>query len=162
MSVKKSLILLLIILVTVLQCTILNRIRIFNVKPDILLSLVVFFSLYYGRSYALAVGAFCGVLAEATCGLPSGYVIFAYSLGGLILGHLARWINKQTAFSEIAISFIFSFVIYSFLSVVLLQNFNTDLSLFKALIFIVFPASFYTALCAPITFRFLKTVLSIS
>jgi len=172
MSLKKLLILLLVILFTVLQCTLLNRIRIFNSKPDLLLILIVFFSFYYGRSYALSVGALCGIFTEATCGMPAGYAVFTYSLGGLLLGHFASWlypvtapqaggISKQTFFSGICISFIFTFAIYFFLALLFLHNFNTNLSLFKALIFIVFPTAFYTAISAPIILRFLKTVLNI-
>lgn len=160
MRLKRLSILFLIILFTVLQCTLLERIRIFNAKPDILLILVIFFSLYYGRSYGLVLGALCGLFSEATSGLPAGGAVFAYSLGGLVLGHLGKWIYKQTTFSGICISFIFSFVIYSLLALLFFQNIRPDLSLFKALPFTVFAASFYTAACAPITFRFLKTVLS--
>lgn len=170
MQSRKSLILVLIILCAILQATLLDLIQIFNTKPDILLILIVFFSLYYGRSYGLIVGAVCALFAEATSNVPSGILLFTYSLAGLVLGHLSKWIDafsldrsfkfwKQIFFGEICAAFIFSFIIYLFLFFLFPAS-NINLSLGRALIFIILPASLYTAITAPILFSFLKTVLN--
>lgn len=171
MRLRKLSILLLIVLFTILQSTALNYIRIFTVKPDILLILVIFFALNFGRLYGLSVGAACGFFSEATSGIPSGFAVFTYSLAGLILGHIGRWVylvpveeggfNKQRVCSEIYISFIFSFAIYLFLFF-LFRFSNTTLPLFDTLTSVILPASLYTAAVAPIMLRFLKTVLIIS
>ena len=180
---KKLLILFIVVLFTVLQCTLLNYIRIFEIKPDILLILIIFFSLYHGQIYGLAVGALCALFSEATCGLPTGAAVFTYSLGGLLLGHIARWVYKRGIFGQMSMSFIFCCVIYLFLFLVF-QTFGATsvryslsngavpirwqasngagLSLVNALSFIILPASFYTACISPLVFRFLKIVLNIS
>lgn len=159
MKPRKSLILFLIILFTVLQCTALNYIEIFRIKPDILLILVIFFSLYYGRAYGLGVGALCGLFSEATSGASSGSFVFVYSLGGLILGHFGRWVYKQKIFGQICVSFVFSFLIYFFLFC-LFRTCNINLPLFNTLISVILPASVYTALVTPVLFLLLKTILN--
>ena len=177
---RKLLILFLIILFAVLQSTALNYIQIFKTKPDILLILIAFFSLNFGRMYGLSIGAICGMFSEITSGIPSGFAVLAYSLSGLILGTIGRWVypspvggggvypspvggggvNNQKIWAEICISFIFCLVIYFFLFF-LFRLFNANLSFFGTLISIILPASFYTAVAAPVIFRFLKTILQI-
>lgn len=160
MKARKPLILFLIILFTVLQCTAFNYIRIFKTKPDILLLLIIFFSLYYGWIYGLMVGALCGLFSELSSGIPSGFAVLTYSLGGLILGHIGRWLVDLKIFSQMAISFIFVLVIYTFL-ILLFQISNARLSLSDTLMFIILPASFYTACVSPFIFHFLKIVLNV-
>lgn len=167
---RKLLILFLIILFAVLQSTALNYIQIFKTKPDILLILIAFFSLNFGRMYGLSIGAICGMFSEITSGIPSGFAVLAYSLSGLILGSISRWVypspvggggvNNQKILGEICISFVFCLVIYFFLFF-LFRLFNANLSFFGTLISIILPASFYTAVAAPVIFRFLKTILQI-
>lgn len=161
MKINKFLMLFLVIGFTVLQCTALEYIRIFKVKPDILLILIIFFSLYYGRTYGLIVGALCGIFSEATSGMPAGFTILTYSLAGLILGHIGRWVYNQKIFSQIGISFIFIFVIYLTLLFAFrapeLNRFLSDI-----LIFIILPASLYTACLTPVLFYFLKLILNLT
>jgi cell shape-determining protein MreD len=165
---RKLLILFLIVLFAVLQCTALNYIRIFKAKPDILLILVIFFSLYYGQRYGLAVGALCGLFSEATGGIPSGAAVLIYSIGGILLGRVGRWVYlapvhrdgryNQRMLWQMAIAFVFTFTVYFFLFLVL-QATNGDLSFFKALISVILPSSFYTACIAPFLFLVLKTII---
>lgn len=158
---KKLLILLLVILFTLLQSTALNYIRIFKVKPDILLILIIFFSLNLGQIYGLIIGALCGIFNEATSGIPSGVAVLVYSFGGLFLGHIGKWVYNQKLLGQLYITFVFSFAIY--LSLFFLsQAFNASLSLFGILVSTILPASLYTAAVSPVFFRFLKTVLTIS
>lgn len=174
---RKALILAIIIIVALLQCTALNYLQLLNNKPDILLILVVFFSLTYGQIYGLATGAFCGLLSEITSGLPAGTAIFTYSFGGFILAYLGKLsyfafaageeMNKegksrpyaqQTAI-QILICFIFSLGIY--LSIFLyLQSSSMHLVLFNVLLSVILPASLYTAVVSPLIFRFLQTIFA--
>jgi cell shape-determining protein MreD len=158
---RKLLILFLIILFTVLQCTVLDYIRIFKTKPDILLILVIFFSLYYGQRYGLAVGALSGMFSEATSGIPSGIIVLVYSIGGIVLGRMGRWVYlapvhrgggyNQKILWQMAVSFIFTFTVYLSLFLILHAT-KGDLSCFKALISVILPSSFYTAFIAPLVF----------
>ena len=144
---------------TILQCTVLNYLHILKTKPDILLILIIFFSLYYGGIYGMVVGAVCGLFTEATCGIPSGFFVFTYSLGGLILSRLGKWIYIRKILSQICTAFIFCFMVYSFLFLFFCA-FNAELSLFNAVTSIILPASFYTAAVSPVVFWFLKTVFN--
>ena len=159
MKLKRKLqVLLLIVLFTVLQSTVLNYIQILQNKPDILLILVIFFSLTFGQIYGLTTGATCGLFSEVSSGIPPGAAIFVYSLGGLILGHIGSLIYRQRIFGQMGITFVFSFATYLTLFL-LLQSFNVNLSLFNATVAVILPTSFYTAIVAPFIFRFLKTIL---
>lgn len=157
---RKLLILFTIILFTILQSTVLNYIQIFKTKPDILLILVIFFSLNFGRIYGLSVGAICGFFGETTSGFPSGSLVFVFSLGGLILGHIGRLVYNQRILGKVCISFISTFIIYFFLFL-LLQSSNTNLPLFNTIIFIILPASIYTAAVSPVIFSFLNLILQV-
>lgn len=160
MKLNKFLILLLIILFTVLQCSVLKCIQISNLQPDILLILIVFFSLYFGKIYGLIVGLFCGFFSELTSGIPAGPAVLVYSLAGLFLGHIGRWVYNQTIRDELAITFIFTFSVYSALFF-LFQAFNANLCLLNTLLFLILPASVYTAVISPLLFRFLKIVVQV-
>ncbi len=160
MKPKKLLILFLVVLFIVLECTVLNYLEILKVKPDTLLILIIFFSLYYGRTYGLGVGALCGLFKEATCGISYGAFVFVYSLGGLILGHFSRLVYRQKVFGQICISFGFSLLIY-FSLFCLFLTYNVNLPSFNSLISVILSVSVYTALITPALFHFLKTVLNV-
>ncbi|NQT00237.1 MAG: rod shape-determining protein MreD [Candidatus Omnitrophica bacterium] len=161
MKAPRLLILSLIVLFTLLQSSIVNWIQIFRVKPDILIVLVIFFSLYFGRIYGLIIGAICGFFSELTSGLPSGFAVSLYSLGGLILGQLRRWAYPDfSTLSVITTTFISTFAVYLSLFF-LYQIFGVKLSVFNIMMFLILPASVYTAVVSPFLFRFLKIVLRV-
>ncbi|MFC1631597.1 hypothetical protein ACFL1I_04275 [Candidatus Omnitrophota bacterium] len=168
---RKLIILLIIVLFAALQGSLLELVRIFNVKPDLLLILVVFFSLYFGRTYGLGCGALCGFFTELTSSpVCQGAVLFTYSLLGLILGSIAKWVylhpvrNKglfnQAAVSQIAITFIFTFLAYLFLALFFGMR-QMELLLPQAMLYVILPAACYTASLAPIIFSCLETVLNV-
>jgi len=160
MNSRNLLILLLIILFTVLQCTALNYIRILGAKPDLLLILIVFSSFNLNPLYGLGVGALCGLFSEATSGIPSGLAVLAYSAGGLILGYIGRWVYNPTLFGEMCLTFVSALGVYLFFFF-LLQTINMTLPFLNAFVSIILPASFYTACVAPALFRFLRIILPV-
>jgi len=159
---------LLILIFTVLEATAVNYIRIFNSKPDLLLILIAFVSLNWGAVLGLAIGALCGLFAEATSGMPAGFLILSYSLGGLALGGIGKLIYHSTLYksefyrqkilTDISITFIFTLAIYLWLFF-LLRIAGKDLYFLNTFIFVMLPACFYTAACAPVLFRFMKIIL---
>jgi rod shape-determining protein MreD len=163
MKEKKILILFLIILFTVLQSTIINYIQILSIKPDILLILVVFLSLHYGQICGLTTGAICGLLMEATSGISTGTAVFAYALGGLFLGYFGKWIYNQRVIAQINITFMSSLFIYLFLFLLFqsFKDFTVNLSLFRALVYIILPTSIYTTIFSLPFFRFLKKTFNV-
>ncbi len=157
---QKLIILLLIMFFTVLECTALRSIRIIGIKPDLLLLLVLFFGLYGSRFYALGVGVLCGMFVEATSGIHAGVAVGLYSVAGLVLTLLTRVVYKQRIIDQIIIAFIATFLIY----LGLFFSFGVYAlgpPLLETLIYVILPASCYTACVAPFLFYFLKMACSI-
>lgn len=159
MKPRKLVILFLILLFTLLQTTALNYLSIFNNKPDLLLLLTGFIALNWGGLYGLIVGAVCGVFTEATSGIFSGSLVLSFSLGGLFLGYIGKWVYAQKIWLKVAMSFVFTLVVYLNIFLIL-QASGVSPSFLTSLIFIILPTCCYTAICAPVLFRFLSVVLS--
>ncbi|MFH1244896.1 MAG: hypothetical protein V1662_00235 [Candidatus Omnitrophota bacterium] len=175
------LILFLIIFFVILQCTLIDTIKILDIKPDMLLILIVLLALHFGPLRSLYAGILAGIFIETTSAIPRGIAVTSYALGGLILGYMRKWIYpalfyslcanfknsfsrpplKQRLLSEISITFVFSLIVYILLYF-LLQICNIrDCSFFHAFICVILPASLYTALVSPIVFSFIITVLEV-
>lgn len=182
MKTPKTTLLLLIIFFAVLQCTLLNTIKILGIKPDILLILIVFIGLHLGPLHSFCAGTLAGTLIATTSALPYGIATAAYSSGALILGYLGKWFYpalfyssganfsspifhpslKQRLAGEISITLVVSLIIHSLLYF-LLQLCNTQPAAFlNAFFFVILPLSLYTAFVCPVVFCFIITVLQLS
>ncbi|MBN2097647.1 MAG: rod shape-determining protein MreD [Candidatus Omnitrophica bacterium] len=160
MKSRNLFIFLLIFCFTILQSTVLNYLQIFATQPDLLLILIIFCSLTFGKIYGLTTGAISGIFAEVSSGFSSGILVFTYALGGLILGYIGRWVELQKTLGQVIVSFIFTFLIYLFIFLLLkIGTGALELSLFNALRFTLLPAAAYTAILTPIMFKFLKIIL---
>ncbi|MFH1045445.1 MAG: hypothetical protein V1727_00590 [Candidatus Omnitrophota bacterium] len=144
------------------QSTLVRVVTLFGVKPDIVVILVMFISLWYGRINAALIGLFCGFFVEITSGLPAGAALGPYVLGGLILAHLAsvvwytQWYTQRVG-GQMLIAFLFTFTIYLF-QFFLLRPAAIELSLLSALVGIILPVSLYTAGVSPLLFYLLNTI----
>lgn len=174
-------ILFLVIFFIILQCTLMNAIKIFDIKPDIPLILIVLLALHFGPLHSLFAGIISGIFIETTSAIPNGIAVTGYALGGLILGYMGKWIYpalfyslganfknsfsrpplKQRLLSEISITFVFSLIVYIFLYFLLRICNVRDCAFFNAFIFVILPASLYTALVSPIVFNFITTILEV-
>ena len=152
---KKLLLVILAILFALLQSTFLNSLQVFGVKPNILLILVIFASLYYGCAFGLAAGIFCGICHEATTALPGGSLIFAYAATAIILGRINRLIYNEGLLNSFLTTLAVALIVYLWLGL-FVHIFYAYPPLFGSLMRVILPASFYTALLSPLMFRFLK------
>ena len=97
-----------ILLITTVQASIILdwfAVTSLNIKPDLLLILVVFFAVR-GRSYDAIITSFAAGLAADLIGPPMGPHIISFGLFGSLLAHLRSFVIINNIFQQIAAIFI--------------------------------------------------------
>ncbi len=107
-GVKKWIFLLIIIISGVLQVTILNNIRIFYVKPDLLLICVVYASLFFDLKWAFAFSIFAGIFKDSFLAAPFGINTILFPVWCLLIIELAKKISIDFDLIQLGLLFIIS------------------------------------------------------
>lgn len=141
----RIILIILVFLVSIIQSTFLHNLRIFNIKPDILLCLVIFAAFYGGASFGFKTGIFAGVMKDILSGGVFGLNILSFSLVGLILGFYSIRLYREKITSQIIICFIATFLIGN------LSYIITDISYSQpayplSLRMVIIPLALYTTL----------------
>lgn len=97
---------LVIILLILLQTTLLEYIKIFDVKPNLLMIFIVSIALIKGNVEGAVVGFFCGLSQD----MVSGRLIGVYALLGMYLGMIVGSLNKRLYRENILVIVFFTFV----------------------------------------------------
>lgn len=153
---RKFVFLVIVLLLGLLQVTILDWIKLFNLKPDLLLISVVIAALFFNLRWALFFSLFAGIFKDAFATLPFGINTFLFVLWALCIVRLSRQISLEENLLRLVLIFV----------IALLQNIITGLALvysgnFIALgIFlrIVLLGSLYTAVAFALVSRIIKPV----
>lgn len=95
-----------ILLIATLQCTLLEYVRVFGVKPNLILIFTISVALLRGNVEGAAVGFFAGLSQD----MLTGKVLGVYALLGLYLGLLIGSVNKRLYRENILVIIFFSFV----------------------------------------------------
>ncbi|NLD48019.1 MAG: rod shape-determining protein MreD [Clostridiaceae bacterium] len=96
----------LIFIMALLQSTVFNYIKIFDVKPNLLLILIVTVALLTNDIEGAAIGFFSGLVQD----MASGKVLGFYALLGMYLGFSIGAMNKRLNRENILILLFFTFV----------------------------------------------------
>ncbi|MCX8129230.1 MAG: rod shape-determining protein MreD [Clostridia bacterium] len=140
-----------ILIITIIQCTVLDYIRVYNVKPDLMIVFVIAVALLRGNVEGAAIGFVMGLLHDVI----SGKILGFYSLLGLYLGLIIGSVNKRLYRENFLVIIFFTFIssiayeggVY-FLST--LTNGNADfVYAFKALIL---PEAVYNSIASIIIY----------
>ncbi len=75
------------ILLSVIQLSVIPLISIGSIVPDLIIILVVSFSLRYGQFYGTIFGAFSGLLLDIVSGGILGSAMFAKTISGFVAGY---------------------------------------------------------------------------
>lgn len=147
-----------VIIFALLQATILDCIKLFGVKPDLLLISVVISSLFFELRWALALAVFIGMLKDIF-----GVNIFAINTIILPLSSfLIIKLSKEVSLDNNFVRALLVFIIVVFNNTVMrliffsFAKFAIPLGVF---LLITFLESLYTALISPLVFRFFKPLL---
>ncbi|GAE88610.1 rod shape-determining protein MreD [Acetivibrio straminisolvens] len=98
----------LIFIIALIQSTVLGSISVFNVKPNLLLILIVSAALLGNNVEGAVIGFICGLTQD----MLSGRVIGFYALLGLYLGLGVSFINKRLYKENVLVAIITTFFFF--------------------------------------------------
>jgi rod shape-determining protein MreD len=140
-----------------LQITVINSIRIWKVRPDILLIMVVFFAFNGGTRLGVRTGAFAGFLKDIFTDGPFACWTITFALAGFLVGFYRNRFYRENLYTQISmtlLSFLFSSVFYY-----LLADLFTEMpSFYQSLLLLIIPAAIYTAIFSPVIFLALDRI----
>ena len=145
---KKWVFFLVILVCAILQPTVLNSIRFFGVKPDLLLICVVIAALEFELKWALFLSVLAGLFKDSLGTQPFGFNAILFGLWSVLINRLKRDISFDNLYMVIALTAIVTLAHHLLfgLALVYFGNF-IPLGIFVRIIII---ETFYTALCLPL------------
>ncbi|MCX5705303.1 MAG: rod shape-determining protein MreD [Candidatus Omnitrophica bacterium] len=152
---KKWVLFLVIFACALLQDTVLNSIRFFGVKPDLLLICVVIAALEFELKWALILSVSAGFFKDILAAQPFGFNLILFGLWSVLIIRLKRDISFDNPYLVVALMAVVALAHHLLvgLALVYLGNY-IPLGIFVRIIII---ETFYTALCLPL----LKKVASL-
>jgi len=140
-----------------LHTTVLERISIAGVKPDLLLAIVVYVSLLMGPVYGTAAGFALGLAQDAQSHHLLGLNAMAKAIAGFAAGHVWEGLAKESPLTQMAVLF-GSAVLHNlvFLTVYTWAQMGTMPGL---MIRFGLPGALYTAVASPLLLALLQRVL---
>ncbi len=153
---KKFLFFLIIIISGLLQVTILNYFKIFNIKPDLFLICAVIASLTFELKWALTFSLFAGLLKDVFAIYSFGINSALFILWSFLIIRLNREISLENNVLRAGLVFIVAFL-QSVISG-LIYIYSGSFVPLGIVLRIIILQSIYTALVLPIAFKFIKPI----
>jgi len=142
-----------IFVIVLIQSTLLDYFKVFNVKPDLMVIFIVSIALLRGNVEGAIIGFFCGLLQDMVTGKILGF----YALLGLYLGLIIGSVNKRLYRENFLVIIFFTFissVVYEF-SVCLFNYFIIGkIDLLFSFEKIIFPESIYNSVVSVLMYIF--------
>ncbi len=95
-----------ILLIVIIQTTLIDYIKVYNIKPNLIFIFIVCIALLRGNIEGAATGFFAGLLNDIVCGKMLGF----YALLGLYLGLIIGSVNKRMYRENILVVVFFTFI----------------------------------------------------
>ncbi len=146
--------LVIIVILGLFQVTFLDYIRLFNVKPDLLLLCMVLSSLFLNFKWAFALGISCGVLKDILSAKTFGLNTLVFSLWILLIIKLSKKITLDNIFIRVALIFLISLV-NNVIERLFLLSFGNSIPLGISLR-IIFLEPIYTSFVSFLIFRYIN------
>lgn len=150
-----------IFLLTLIQSTLLQHARVFEVKPNLLLVFIVAVALLRGNTEGAVVGLFAGLMQDMVSGGVLGFYALLGMYTGLIVGSLNRKLYRENLlimiFFTSIVSVIYEFLVYFFykLGVYISGGFvAVELELYSAMLLKILPEAAYNCIAAIFIFLF--------
>jgi len=143
------------IVFTVLETNILNGFRIFGVKPNLIISLVIAAAVLENERYAAILGLICGFIIDSSVGSPFFFSGIYYFFAAYITGLISKYYFTKSLLTMIAMIVPVCAVREIFNMFYLIgvwSNFNIT----GALINYILPGYIYTLIVAPVIYFLVK------
>ena len=145
---KKWVFFLVIFVCALLQPTLLNSIRFFGVKPDLLLICVVIASLEFELKWAIILSVSAGLFKDSLGAQPFGFNAILFGLWSVLINRLKRDISFDNLYMVIALTAVVALAHHLLVGLALVYFGNfIPLGIFVRIIII---ETFYTAFCLPL------------
>jgi len=155
---KKLIFLLTIVLLGILQVTLLDHFRLFNIRPDLLLICAVIASLTFNLRTALFFSAFAGIFKDLFVGSAFCINTLLFSLWSFLIVELSRQIPLEEISLRMALMLIVT-ILHNLASGLLMLSLGNSISL-GIFLRILLIETVLTALFFPLVSRILKPAYS--
>lgn len=145
-------------LALIINVTVIDRFRIFGIRPDTMIICVTFFGFFFGRSTGLESGMVAGILTDIFSLDYFGANIFVYASSGLLAGSLKTSFAKESRRTQaliVLLCALFSMSLHFFIASSFSRSIGFGFS--EYLRIRVLPVSLYTAaLSVPVFMEFMN------
>lgn len=147
-----------VILSVVIQATWIAQLNLpAQVKPDLVLVIVISYALLKGPYIGANVGLFAGFFMDLVSGNIIGGGVLTKMVAGLAAGMLEKTIFKDNLLVP-TIAVFGGTIIFETLNLVIQLSFGVNLAFFNMLLHIILPVEFYNAILAPLIYQLLFTI----
>jgi rod shape-determining protein MreD len=153
-------ILAIVILSGLIQATSFDYIAFLGAKPDLLLALVVFFSLTATREESLKVAILAGLMKDVTSAAIMGSYTVSFFLIALILSYHQSKFFKEKISSQVMVTFA-SYILMCFFSLSISLISSKGIAPHFPFLSIFLKGGIYTGLISPLVFLILSKILRI-
>lgn len=157
---KKWVFLFIIFIVGILEASVLNDIKIFNIKPDFLLIAVVAAALNFDSKWTFVLSLFAGIMKDIFGINKFGLNVLLFPLWAFAIMRLSRKISIESNFMRVVLVFIIS-IFHNMIARAILVSSRGFLPVGIYLPTLLFESA-YTALISPLFFKVIMPPAKVS
>ncbi len=137
----------------ILESTLFQYVRLFGVKPDFTIVLIVAYAILRGKNYSTFIGFFSGLLIDLMYGNVIGINALSYMLMGFLIGQFHESVFKDSYFPAILFN-ITAVLVYQHIFLLISYFTKVDIVYTDALLRVIIPQCFYNALVGGVLYRY--------
>lgn len=141
----------------ILESTLLQHARIYGIKPDFGIALIVAFAIMRGSGFGVFLGLGIGLLSDILYGMTIGMNAFSYMITGYIIGQVHENVFKDSYLPAIIFNIAAVFIsqhIFYLLAYLTNNIAGTGLGYVQMLLHVILPQSLYNAVIGTIVYRY--------
>ncbi|MGD8400408.1 MAG: rod shape-determining protein MreD [Bacillota bacterium] len=128
-----------------------------EIKPDLVLVIVITYALLKGPYVGINIGLFAGFFMDLVSGGIIGGGVLTKILAGLSAGMLEKTIFKDNLLVP-TLAVFSGTILFETLNLIIRLSFGANLHFWEILFRVVFPMAFYNAILAPVIYQLLYTM----
>ncbi|MFH1407305.1 MAG: rod shape-determining protein MreD [Candidatus Omnitrophota bacterium] len=143
------------LVLAIIQSAPFMHLSIYRIKPDLLLSGVLFFAFFYGGKMGLVSGIVAGLLKDALSGCYIFSNAFSFAIVGFIIGYYRNNLYIQHSLVQALATFVAAIAAFLFYYL-FAQIFMPMPEFWQSFVFLALPTAAYSAFMSPFVFMVLK------